>query len=114
MSSLNKPHNGNAASAVAVPGGALSSTTTTNNNNNDNSNNNNNNNNENVNSNIDPNTVASNVIPRDVRLLHLIFATQGIQNYQDHVPLQLMDFAHSMYPSLYIPTVIGFHYENTV
>jgi transcription initiation factor TFIID subunit 9B len=35
-----------------------------------------------------------NVVPRDVRLLHLIFATQGIQNYQDHVPLQLMDFAH--------------------
>lgn len=34
------------------------------------------------------------VVPRDVRLLHLIFATQGIQNYQDHVPLQLMDFAH--------------------
>lgn len=34
-------------------------------------------------------------IPRDVRLLHLIFATQGIQNYQEHVPLQLMDFAHS-------------------
>lgn len=36
------------------------------------------------------------VVPRDVRLLHLIFATQGIQNYQDHVPLQLMDFAHRM------------------
>lgn len=35
------------------------------------------------------------VVPRDVRLLHLIFATQGIQNYEDHVPLQLMDFAHS-------------------
>ncbi|GEQ72185.1 hypothetical protein JCM33374_g5871 [Metschnikowia sp. JCM 33374] len=34
------------------------------------------------------------VVPRDVRLLHLIFATQGVQNYQDHVPLQLMDFAH--------------------
>ncbi|EEQ39489.1 Transcription initiation factor TFIID subunit 9 [Clavispora lusitaniae] len=34
------------------------------------------------------------VVPRDVRLLHLMFATQGIQNYQDHVPLQLMDFAH--------------------
>lgn len=34
------------------------------------------------------------VVPRDVRLLHLIFATQGIQSYQDHVPLQLMDFAH--------------------
>lgn len=34
------------------------------------------------------------VVPRDVRLLHLIFATQGIQNYQEHVPLQLMDFAH--------------------
>ncbi|VEU23954.1 DEKNAAC105167 [Brettanomyces naardenensis] len=33
-------------------------------------------------------------IPRDVRLLRLIFATQGIQNYQDHVPLQLMDFAY--------------------
>ncbi|CAI5759827.1 unnamed protein product [Candida verbasci] len=48
------------------------------------------------------NTITSNnvsekkekIVPRDVRLLHLIFATQGIQNYQDHVPLQLMDFAH--------------------
>lgn len=39
----------------------------------------------------------SSVIPRDVRLLHLIFATQGIQNYEDHVPLQLMDFAHSKF-----------------
>lgn len=39
---------------------------------------------------------ASNPVPRDVRLLHLIFATQGIQNYQDHVPLQLMDFAFRM------------------
>lgn len=39
-------------------------------------------------------TTKENVVPRDVRLLHLIFATQGIQNYQDHVPLQLMDFAH--------------------
>lgn len=37
---------------------------------------------------------ANNIVPRDIRLLHLIFATQGIQNYQDHVPLQLMDFAH--------------------
>lgn len=33
-------------------------------------------------------------IPRDVRLLHLIFATQNIYSYQDHVPLQLMDFAY--------------------
>ncbi|ODV82745.1 hypothetical protein CANARDRAFT_209731 [[Candida] arabinofermentans NRRL YB-2248] len=33
-------------------------------------------------------------VPRDVRLLHLIFATQGVQSYQDHVPLQLMDFAY--------------------
>lgn len=32
--------------------------------------------------------------PRDVRLLHLIFATQGIQHYQQQVPLMLMDFAH--------------------
>lgn len=32
--------------------------------------------------------------PRDVRLLRLIFATQGITSYEDHVPLQLMDFAH--------------------
>ncbi|EGV61458.1 Transcription initiation factor TFIID subunit 9 [Yamadazyma tenuis] len=36
----------------------------------------------------------SSIVPRDVRLLHLIFATQGIQNYEDHVPIQLMDFAH--------------------
>mmetsp|Transcript_7569 Transcript_7569/g.9563 ORF Transcript_7569/g.9563 Transcript_7569/m.9563 type:complete len:183 (+) Transcript_7569:163-711(+) len=43
---------------------------------------------------INPTNNQSNIVPRDVRLLHLIFATQGIQNYQDHVPLQLMDFAH--------------------
>ncbi|CUM49919.1 uncharacterized protein AC631_00843 [Debaryomyces fabryi] len=43
---------------------------------------------------INPTNNQNNIVPRDVRLLHLIFATQGIQNYQDHVPLQLMDFAH--------------------
>lgn len=42
-----------------------------------------------------PSAQDQQTVPRDVRLLHLIFATQGIQNYQDHVPLQLMDFAHS-------------------
>ena len=42
--------------------------------------------------------LLASVVPRDVRLLHLIFATQGIQNYEDHVPLQLMDFAHSKLP----------------
>ncbi|ODV78619.1 transcription factor TAFII-31 [Suhomyces tanzawaensis NRRL Y-17324] len=41
-----------------------------------------------------PGQAQASIVPRDVRLLHLIFATQGIQNYQDHVPLQLMDFAH--------------------
>lgn len=35
------------------------------------------------------------VVPRDVRILHLILAAQSIQSYEDHVPLQLMDFAHS-------------------
>lgn len=43
---------------------------------------------------LDPLISSSSAIPRDVRLLHLIFATQGIQNYQEHVPIQLMDFAH--------------------
>lgn len=33
-------------------------------------------------------------VPRDVRLLHLILASLGITQYQDHVPLQLMDFAY--------------------
>lgn len=46
---------------------------------------------------INPANTQNNIVPRDVRLLHLIFATQGIQNYQDHVPLQLMDFAHSKF-----------------
>lgn len=46
---------------------------------------------------INPANNQNNIVPRDVRLLHLIFATQGIQNYQDHVPLQLMDFAHSKF-----------------
>lgn len=40
------------------------------------------------------NPEAALTVPRDVRLLHLIFATQGVLSYQDHVPLQLMDFAH--------------------
>lgn len=34
------------------------------------------------------------VVPRDARILHLILAAQSIQSYEDHVPLQLMDFAH--------------------
>lgn len=32
--------------------------------------------------------------PRDVRLLHLLLASQAIHNYEDRVPLQLMDFAY--------------------
>lgn len=32
--------------------------------------------------------------PRDVRLLHLLLASQAIHSYEDQVPLQLMDFAH--------------------
>ncbi|KAF1988516.1 TFIID-31kDa-domain-containing protein [Aulographum hederae CBS 113979] len=32
--------------------------------------------------------------PKDARLLHLIFAKQGVQAYQERVPLQLMDFAY--------------------
>lgn len=32
--------------------------------------------------------------PRDVKLLHLLFASNSISSYEDHVPLQLMDFAY--------------------
>lgn len=32
--------------------------------------------------------------PRDVRLLHLLLASQAIHQYEDQVPLQLMDFAY--------------------
>lgn len=34
------------------------------------------------------------VVPRDVRLLHLILASMGVSSYEDRVPLQLMDFAY--------------------
>lgn len=34
------------------------------------------------------------VVPRDVRLLHLILASMGVTSYEDRVPLQLMDFAY--------------------
>lgn len=34
------------------------------------------------------------VVPRDVRLLHLILASMGVASYEDRVPLQLMDFAY--------------------
>lgn len=54
------------------------------------------------------NTADAAVVPRDVRLLHLIFATQGIQNYQDHVPLQLMDFAHR-YTTLVLKDAITYN-----
>lgn len=37
---------------------------------------------------------AQEEVPRDVRLLHLLLASQAIQHYEDQVPLQLMDFAH--------------------
>ncbi|CAR28796.1 hypothetical protein ZYGR_0U01550 [Zygosaccharomyces rouxii] len=37
---------------------------------------------------------AAQDIPRDVRLLHLLLASQSIHQYEDQVPLQLMDFAH--------------------
>ncbi|CCK72154.1 chromatin modification protein KNAG_0J00710 [Huiozyma naganishii CBS 8797] len=33
-------------------------------------------------------------LPRDVRLLHLLLASQAIHRYDERVPLQLMDFAH--------------------
>lgn len=32
--------------------------------------------------------------PRDVKILHLILASMGATQYQEQVPLQLMDFAH--------------------
>ena len=32
--------------------------------------------------------------PRDVRLLHLLLASQAIHQYEERVPLQLMDFAY--------------------
>ncbi|CCH43946.1 Transcription initiation factor TFIID subunit 9 [Wickerhamomyces ciferrii] len=43
------------------------------------------------------------VVPRDVRILHLILASQSIQSYEDHVPLQLMDFAHSEFERTRLP-----------
>lgn len=77
-----------------------------NNSNSNSSNNHNNNNNNNSNSNDNSTTTAAtgnqtpdtdidtDTTPRDVRLLRLIFAAQGVDSYEDHVPLQLMDFAH--------------------
>jgi transcription initiation factor TFIID subunit 9B len=32
--------------------------------------------------------------PRDARLIHLILSAQGVHNYQERVPLQLLDFAY--------------------
>ncbi|KAI4166016.1 MAG: hypothetical protein LQ342_000447 [Letrouitia transgressa] len=32
--------------------------------------------------------------PRDSRLIHMILANLGVSNYQERVPLQLMDFAY--------------------
>jgi transcription initiation factor TFIID subunit 9B len=32
--------------------------------------------------------------PRDARLIHLLLAAQGVQSYQERVPLMIMDFAY--------------------
>ena len=40
--------------------------------------------------------------PRDARLLHLVLSAQGIQSYQERVPLQLLDFAYR-----YTSSVLG-------
>ncbi|KAL4909742.1 transcription initiation factor IID, 31kD subunit-domain-containing protein [Aspergillus multicolor] len=32
--------------------------------------------------------------PRDVRLIHMLLAAQGVTSYQERVPLQLLDFAY--------------------
>lgn len=32
--------------------------------------------------------------PREARLIHLVLASMGVQNYQERVPLQLLDFAY--------------------
>ncbi|KAL4806525.1 transcription initiation factor IID, 31kD subunit-domain-containing protein [Aspergillus unguis] len=32
--------------------------------------------------------------PRDVRLIHMLLASQGVTSYQERVPLQLLDFAY--------------------
>ncbi|OJI96974.1 hypothetical protein ASPVEDRAFT_105670, partial [Aspergillus versicolor CBS 583.65] len=32
--------------------------------------------------------------PRDVRLIHMVLASQGVTAYQERVPLQLLDFAY--------------------
>lgn len=45
-------------------------------------------------------------LPRDVRILHLILASQSIQSFEDHVPLQLMDFAHRYTSSILKDAVI--------
>ncbi|KIW02191.1 uncharacterized protein PV09_06348 [Verruconis gallopava] len=36
----------------------------------------------------------SNKRPRDARLIHLVLAAQGVQGYQERVPLMIMDFAY--------------------
>lgn len=40
--------------------------------------------------------------PRDARLLHLVLSAQGINSYQERVPLQLLDFAYR-----YTSSVLG-------
>ena len=43
---------------------------------------------------MDTDTSMNRDTPRDVRLLHLLLASQAIHQYEERVPLQLMDFAY--------------------
>lgn len=51
-------------------------------------------------------------LPRDVRLLHLLLASQSIHSYEDQVPLQLMDFAHRYTKNVLKDAVIYNDYAN--
>ncbi|KAH3903187.1 uncharacterized protein SCODWIG_01204 [Saccharomycodes ludwigii] len=50
--------------------------------------------------------------PRDVRLLHLLLASQSIHRYEDTVPLQLMDFAYRYTRNILKDAVVYNDYAN--
>lgn len=56
--------------------------------------------------------MSEEAIPRDVKIIHLILASMNLPQYQDHVPLQLLDFAHRYTTQVFQDALVYSDYAN--
>lgn len=56
--------------------------------------------------------MSEEAIPRDIKIIHLILASMNLPQYQDHVPLQLLDFAHRYTTQVFQDALVYSDYAN--